>query len=130
MPMALTHHQHPSPTPARMPGPLRPRRTVTALPVPAADVLRIVSDSRTPVFATALAGGRLRYGYWRPNGSAAGTGGSYVALPTAVCEELISSGHITLGAAVSDPGKTTCRVSSACDPGRTEGVAHAGRWAA
>ncbi|MGC0334429.1 hypothetical protein RKD23_007419 [Streptomyces sp. SAI-170] len=128
--MALAQHQPPSPVAARIPRSVCPRRAVTPLTVPAAEVLRIVSDSRTPVFGTALAGGRLRYGYWRPNGPAAGTGGYYVALPTAVCEELLSTGHITLGAPVSDPGKTTYRVSPARDVKRTEGAGHAGRWAA
>ncbi|MBC2907454.1 hypothetical protein [Streptomyces cupreus] len=93
----------------------RPRGPVTPLAAPAADVMRIVSDSRTPVFVTALAGGRLRYGYWRPAGSAGGSGGCHVALPTDVCEELRAAGHITLGAPVTDPGKTTYQVS----PSRT-----------
>jgi hypothetical protein len=128
--MALTQHQLPSPAPARIARPVRPRRGVTPLAAPAAEVLRIVSDSRTPVFGTALAGGRLRFGYWCPNGSGTGMGGSYVALPTAVCEELLSTGHITLGAPVSDPGKTTYRVSPAHDLGQARDVARTRRWAA
>jgi hypothetical protein len=84
-------------------------------PVPrgasAADVLRLLSDSRTPVFVTAHPGGRLRYGYWRSPDSAIGRGGCYVALPTEVCEELRSTGRITLGEPVTDPAKTTYRVS-------------------
>ncbi|CCK25079.1 hypothetical protein BN159_0700 [Streptomyces davaonensis JCM 4913] len=90
----------------------RPRRAMAPLAAPAADVLRIVSDPRTPVFVTAMAGGRLRYGYWRAAGSGGGVGGCHVALPTDVCEELRSAGRITLGAPVSDPGKTTYRVSA------------------
>ncbi|EGX55512.1 hypothetical protein SZN_32526 [Streptomyces zinciresistens K42] len=76
----------------------------------AADVLRIVADSRTPVFVTVHEGGRIRYGYWRPVDSAAGRGGCYVALPSDVCEELRSGGHIELGEPVTDPSKTTYRV--------------------
>ncbi|WP_328868896.1 hypothetical protein OHT76_01725 [Streptomyces sp. NBC_00287] len=90
---------------------------MTPLAAPAADVLRIVSDPHTAVFVTALPGGRLRYGYWRP---AASTGGCYVALPTDVCEELRSTGRITLGTPVVDPGKTTYRVSVACTVPRTD----------
>ncbi|WP_289926723.1 hypothetical protein [Streptomyces sp. S.PB5] len=86
-------------------------------PVPrgasAADVLRLVSDSRTPVFVTAHPGGRVRYGYWRSIDSATGRGGCYVALPTEVCEELRSAGRLTLGEPVTDPAKTTWRVSAA-----------------
>ncbi|WP_354432175.1 hypothetical protein [Streptomyces sp. FZ201] len=90
-----------------MPYTSRPRRPATPLAGPAADVLRIVSDPRTPVFVTAHAGGRPRYGYWRA------AGGCYVALPTDVCEELRSAGRITLGNPVHDPGKTTYRVGPA-----------------
>ncbi|MBZ3900109.1 MULTISPECIES: hypothetical protein [Streptomyces] len=90
------------------------------VPVPrggsAADVLRLVSDSRTPVFVTAHPGGRLRYGYWRAIDSATGRGGCYAALPTDVCEELRSTGRITLGEPVTDPAKTTYRVSAARRP--------------
>jgi hypothetical protein len=74
------------------------------------------------VFVTAHAGGRLRYGYWRPVGSAGGTGGCYVALPTEVCEELRATGRITLGAPVTDPGKTTYQVSAARTLSRAEGA--------
>ncbi|WAZ26166.1 hypothetical protein STRCI_007717 [Streptomyces cinnabarinus] len=87
---------------------------MTPLAAPAADVLHIVSDPRTPVFVTAMAGGRLRYGYWRAAGPGGGVGGCHVALPTEVCEALRSAGRITLGAPVSDPGKTTYRVSAVC----------------
>ncbi|MFI9150344.1 hypothetical protein [Streptomyces sp. NPDC053367] len=127
--MALIQHQPTTPAPARTARPVPLRRAVTPLAAPSAEVLRIVSDSRTPVFATALAGGRLRYGYWRPAGSAAGPGG-HVALPTDVCEELLSAGRITLGAPVSDPGKTTYRVSPAQDPGRAQSTRRTGCWAA
>jgi hypothetical protein len=83
-------------------------------------VLRIVSDSRTPVFVTVHTGGRVRYGYWRPVDSATGQGGCYVALPTDVCEELRSSGRITLGEPVTDPSKTTYRIRPARARARTE----------
>ncbi|MCX5366473.1 hypothetical protein OG864_48135 [Streptomyces sp. NBC_00124] len=105
---------------------LHPPRSTTPLDAPAADVLRVVSDSRTPVFVTVHAGGRIRYGYWRPVDSATGRGGCYVALPTDVCEELRSGGRIAWGEPVTDPSKTTCRVTLAHTParaGREEGSA-------
>lgn len=86
-------------------------------PVPrsgtAADVLRVVSDPRTPVFLTEHSGGRLRYGYWRSPESDTGRGGCYVALPTEVCEELRHAGHIVLDDPVQDPAKITYRVCPA-----------------
>ncbi|MEU9918221.1 hypothetical protein [Streptomyces sp. NPDC051001] len=105
---------------------LRPPRSTTPPDARTADVLRIVSDSRTPVFVTVHAGGRIRYGYWRPVDSASGRGGCYVALPTDVCEELRSGGRIAWGEPVTDPSKTTCRVTLAHTParaGREEGSA-------
>ncbi|MFH8802057.1 hypothetical protein ACH4F6_21025 [Streptomyces sp. NPDC017936] len=76
----------------------------------AADVLRIVSDSRTPVFVTVYESGRRRCGYWQPYDSGTGKGGCYVALPTTICEELYALGRITLGEPVVDPTRTTYRV--------------------
>lgn len=80
----------------------------------AADVLRIVSDPGTPVFVTVQhEGGRRRYGYWRPLGSAPGQGACYVALPTAVCDELYAARRIVLGEPLVDPARTTYRVRAA-----------------
>ncbi|MER6678164.1 hypothetical protein [Streptomyces sp. NPDC000983] len=93
----------------------RPRLRTAPVTGPVADVLRIVSDPRTPVFVTAHTGGRLRYGYWRQADPAGRAGGCYVALPTDVCEELRATGRIVLGAPVADPGKTTYRVGAARD---------------
>ncbi|MEV1066220.1 hypothetical protein [Streptomyces sp. NPDC050263] len=76
----------------------------------ALDVLRIVSDPRTPVFVTEHAGGRRVYGYWRPLDAVGGRGGCYVALSAAECDELYRAGRITLGEPVTDPAKTTYRV--------------------
>ncbi len=98
---------------------LHPPRSTRPLDALTADVLRIVSDSRTPVFVTVHDGGRIRYGYWRPVGTATGRGGCYVALPTDVCEELRSGGRITLGDPVTDPSKTTYRVRPARPQGKT-----------
>ncbi|MFJ3666767.1 hypothetical protein ACIPSE_09975 [Streptomyces sp. NPDC090106] len=95
-----------------------------------ADVLRIVSDSRTSVFSTVSAGGRVRYGYWRPVDSATGRGGCYVALPTDVCEELRASGRLLLGDPVVDPAKTTYRVRLAPATGRVRRLGLGGRAAA
>ncbi|WP_368396758.1 hypothetical protein [Streptomyces sclerotialus] len=81
-----------------------------------ADVLRVISDSRTPVFLTVHAGGRRRYGYWQPYDSSTNTGGCYVALPTAVCDRLHSVGRFTFGDPLEDPAKTTYRVSLAHTP--------------
>ncbi|MEW2048700.1 hypothetical protein [Streptomyces sp. NPDC005476] len=78
-----------------------------------ADVLRIVSDPRTPVFVTEHAGGRRVYGYWRPLDAESGRGGCYVALPAAECDELYAAGRITVGEPVTDPTKTTYRVRPA-----------------
>ncbi|WP_405764476.1 hypothetical protein [Streptomyces sp. NBC_00080] len=78
-----------------------------------ADVLRIVSDPRTPVFVTEHAGGRRVYGYWRPLDADGGRGGCYVALSATECDELYAAGRITVGEPVTDPRKTTYRVRAA-----------------
>jgi hypothetical protein len=78
-----------------------------------ADILRIVSDPRTPVFVTEHANGRRTYGYWRPLDARSGRGGCYVALSRAECDALHAAGRITLGEPVADPAKTTYRVRPA-----------------
>ncbi|WP_254076297.1 cell envelope biogenesis protein OmpA [Streptomyces sp. P3] len=78
-----------------------------------ADILRIVSDPRTPVFVTEHANGRRIYGYWRPLDAGSGRGGCYVALSRAECDALHAAGRITLGEPVADPAKTTYRVRPA-----------------
>ncbi|WP_328429616.1 hypothetical protein [Streptomyces sp. NBC_00443] len=105
---------------------LPPPRPTVALDALASEVLRIVSDSRTPVFVTVHEGGRIRYGYWRPVDSATGRGGCYVALPTDVCERLRSGGRIEMGEPINDPSKTTYRIRPArtrTKTGRQEGSA-------
>ncbi|MYR41685.1 hypothetical protein [Streptomyces sp. SID5910] len=94
------------------PGRRRPRTGGGPLSTAESDVLRIVSDTRTPVFVTVREGGRRRYSYWRPLDSATGKGGCYVALPTAECDALHAAGRITLGDPVTDPARTTYRVSA------------------
>ncbi|WP_217141644.1 hypothetical protein [Streptomyces sp. AC627_RSS907] len=81
-----------------------------------ADVLRIITDARTPVFVTVRDGGRRRYSYWRPLDSATGRGGCYAALPTAACDLLHAAGRITLGEPVTDPARTTYRVRAVRTP--------------
>ena len=81
-----------------------------------ADVLRIVCDARRPVFVTVHTNGRRRYSYWRPLDSGTGKGGCYVALPTQECDQLHAAGRITLGEPVTDPAKTTYRVSPVRTP--------------
>ncbi|MER6416911.1 hypothetical protein ABT273_38775 [Streptomyces humidus] len=115
----------PRPVVAVVAGVPRPREA-RRQPLPAAaprrggtDVLRIVSDPRTPVFVTEHANGRRVYGYWRPLDAEGGRGGCYVALPAAECDELYSAGRITLGEPVTDPAKTTYRVL----PARTRAAA-------
>ncbi|ATL87929.1 hypothetical protein HUF15_42275 [Streptomyces samsunensis] len=81
-----------------------------------AGVLRVLSDSRTPVFLTVHASGRRRYGYWQPHDHATDRGGCYVALPTPICDRLYSEGRIALGDPLVDPAKTTYRVWLAYDP--------------
>ncbi|MCX2927096.1 hypothetical protein ORI94_26975 [Streptomyces sp. NEAU-W12] len=76
------------------------------------DVLRIISDPRTPSFVTVYANGRRRYSYWRPLDSTTGQGGCYVALPTTDCDALHEAGKIELGDPVVDPNRTTYRVSA------------------
>ncbi|CAL9351651.1 hypothetical protein [Streptomyces sp. NPDC090994] len=93
----------------------------------AAQVLRVISDPRTPVFVTAHPGGRRRYGYWRPMEPGLPTGGCYVALPTAVCEELRSAGRIALDDPIVDPAKTTCRVRPV--PAHTASARARRQWA-
>ncbi|MDT0611176.1 hypothetical protein [Streptomyces lancefieldiae] len=81
-----------------------------------AEVLRIVSDARTPVFVTVREGGRRRYSYWRPLDSATGRGGCYTALPTAECDLLQAAGRIALGEPLIDPARTTYRVRAVRTP--------------
>lgn len=90
--------------------PSRPRPPAGTTPT---DVLRIISDPRTPTYVTEYANGRRRYSYWRPLDSATGTGGCYAALPTAECDALHAAGRITLGEPVVDPNRTTYRVRTA-----------------
>ncbi|MEU5139744.1 hypothetical protein [Streptomyces sp. NPDC021139] len=80
------------------------------------DVLRIVTDARTPVFVTVRADGRRRYSYWRPLDSATGRGGCYAALPTAECDALHAAGRIVLGEPIADPDRITYRVSATRAP--------------
>ncbi|MGV9558284.1 hypothetical protein [Streptomyces sp. NPDC003401] len=89
---------------------IRPHSADTPRTPATTDILRIVSDARTPVFVTVHANGRRRYSYWRPLDSATGRGGCYVALPTAECDELQAAGRIVLGDPLTDPTKTTYRV--------------------
>ncbi|MBT2410645.1 hypothetical protein J7I94_08740 [Streptomyces sp. ISL-12] len=79
-------------------------------------VLRVIADPRTPVFVTVHTSGRRRYGYWQPYDSRTKRGGCYVALPSAVCEELYAGGRIALDGPLVDPGKTTYRVRPAGAP--------------
>ncbi|MFI5822381.1 hypothetical protein ACIA8I_25275 [Streptomyces rishiriensis] len=113
------------PRPREAPGPTRraaaPRPVAAPRPAVSAgragsDVLRVVSDPRTPVFVTEHANGRRVYGYWRPLDAEGGRGGCYVALPAAECDELYAAGRITLGEPVTDPSKTTYRVLPARTP--------------
>ncbi|GAA3506398.1 hypothetical protein GCM10019016_135130 [Streptomyces prasinosporus] len=90
-----------------------PSRSRAPLGADRVDVLRIVSDPRTPTYVTVYANGRRRYSYWRPLDSATGMGGCYAALPTAECDELHAAGRITLGEPVVDPNRTTYRVRPA-----------------
>ncbi|MEF9901808.1 hypothetical protein [Streptomyces sp. P9-A2] len=77
-----------------------------------ADVLRVISDPRTPTFVTVYANGRRRYSYWRPLDSTTGQGGCYAALPTGDCDALHEAGKIELGNPVVDANRTTYRVSA------------------
>ncbi|MGC0373063.1 hypothetical protein [Streptomyces sp. SAI-229] len=93
--------------------PAVPSRPRPPAGTPRTDVLRIISDPRTPTYVTEYANGRRRYSYWRPLDSATGTGGCYAALPTAECDALHAAGRITLGEPVVDPNRTTYRVRTA-----------------
>lgn len=93
--------------------PAAPSRPRTPADTTHTDVLRIISDPRTPTYVTEYANGRRRYSYWRPLDSATGTGGCYAALPTAECDALHAAGRITLGEPVVDPNRTTYRVRPA-----------------
>ncbi|MFE9927308.1 hypothetical protein ACFYQA_39110 [Streptomyces sp. NPDC005774] len=86
--------------------------TATATATAGADVLRIISDPRTPTFVTVYANGRRRYSYWRPLDSTTGQGGCYAALPTGDCDALHEAGKIELGNPVVDANRTTYRVSA------------------
>jgi hypothetical protein len=91
---------------------LLPYRSRSSTPVgaTAVDVLRVMSDPRTPVFLTVHADGRRRYSYWQPFDPATGRGSCYVALPTADCDALHFAARISLGEPVVDPTRTTYRV--------------------
>ncbi|AIV32318.1 hypothetical protein LMJ38_19155 [Streptomyces sp. R1] len=95
---------------------LRGARRPAPLGAAEAEVLRIVTDARTPVFVTVRADGRRRYSYWRPLDSGTGRGGCYVALPTAVCDALHAAGRTTLGEPLADPDRITYRVSATRTP--------------
>ncbi|MDG9723075.1 MULTISPECIES: hypothetical protein [unclassified Streptomyces] len=113
MPLTVVHAQtagQPRVTGRRGPRPCAPLSLVEA------DVLRIVADTRTPVFVTVRAGGRRRYSYWRPLDSATGRGGCYAALPTAECDKLHAAGRIALGDPLTDPARTTYRVTAVRTP--------------
>ncbi|MFJ4206058.1 hypothetical protein ACIP2Y_41390 [Streptomyces sviceus] len=91
-------------------------RSSTPLGSTAVDVLRVMSDPRTPVFLTVHADGRRRYSYWQPFDPGTGRGSCYVALPTAECDALHLATRISLGEPVVDPARTTYRVRPARTP--------------
>ncbi|GHF42290.1 cell envelope biogenesis protein OmpA [Streptomyces griseosporeus] len=103
------------------------RRSVAPLRPAGADLLRIMADPATPVFLTVHAGGRRRYGYWRPLDGRDGTGSCYVALPTDECDALHGSGRIVLGDPLVDPAKTTYRVRAVGTPAGAARTARADR---
>ncbi|MFF6999675.1 hypothetical protein ACFY93_32725 [Streptomyces sp. NPDC008313] len=88
--------------------------TLRALPRPnapagpdSAEVLRLITEQRFPVFLTVHANGRRRYSYWQAGASQARPGGCFVALPTDECDALHAAGRIALGDPVEDRAKTT-----------------------
>ncbi|MFI9646403.1 hypothetical protein ACIHAA_08945 [Streptomyces sp. NPDC052040] len=88
----------------------------------AAEVLRLLTDLRIPVFLTVHANGRRRYGCWQ-------SVGGQTALPTDECDALLVTGRIVLGDPVVDRAKTTYRVRAA--PRRTtRSTAHTARTTA
>ncbi|QQM38919.1 hypothetical protein [Streptomyces liliifuscus] len=86
-------------------------RAVPRTPAPlgpgGAEVLRLITVQRVPVWLTVHANGRRRYGYWQPLSSGVGLGVCHVALPTDECDALQAAGRIVLGDPVVDPAKTT-----------------------
>ncbi|MEU9960675.1 hypothetical protein [Streptomyces sp. NPDC050982] len=92
-------------------------RAVPRTPAPlgpgGAEVLRLITVQRVPVWLTVHANGRRRYGYWQPLGSGVGLGVCHVALPTDECDALQAAGRIVLGDPVVDPAKTTYPVRPA-----------------
>ncbi|MFB7087207.1 hypothetical protein [Streptomyces sp. NPDC056296] len=109
MPLTVVHAQTAE---SRATGRRGPRPCAPLSPA-GADILRIVADARTPVFVTVREGGGRRYSYWRPLDSATGRGGCYASLPTAECDRLHAAGRITLGEPLTDPARTTYRVTAA-----------------
>lgn len=109
MPLTVVHAQSAESRATGRRGP----RPCAPLSHAGADILRIVADTRTPVFVTVREGGGRRYSYWRPLDSATGRGGCYAALPTAECDRLHAAGRITLGEPLADPARTTYRVTAA-----------------
>ncbi|WP_432176048.1 hypothetical protein [Streptomyces sp. Tue6028] len=95
-----------------------------------AEVLRLITERRFPVFLTVHTNGRRRYGYWQPSRTGDGRGGCHVALPTDECDALHAAGRIVLGDPLEDPGKTTYPVRAAAATARgAAGVASASRHA-
>ncbi len=125
MPLTAVHAQTADPRATGRRGP----RPCGPLSAAEADVLRIVTDARTPVFVTVREGGRRRYSYWRPLDSATGRGGCYAALPTTECDSLYAAGRIALGEPLTDPARTTHRVTAvrAGAAAPEPGPAHAAR---
>lgn len=112
-----------------------PYRSRAAAPVPPlgatdAELLRIISDPCTPVFLTVHAGGRRRYSYWQPFDARTGRGSCYVALPTDACDTLHSTGRITLGEPLVEPGRTIYRVRPADNPATPQRLARTAARAA
>ncbi|MGV9255393.1 cell envelope biogenesis protein OmpA [Streptomyces sp. NPDC003697] len=125
-----TSHRHRGPRGSGLTGPamfLSDPRTRPEVSPAGADLLRVISDPRTPVFVTVHANGRRRYGYWQPFDSATGRGGCYVALSTDECDKLQTSGRVTLGEPIVDPSKTIYRVLPARTPAAPERTAR--EWA-
>ncbi|MDQ0947378.1 hypothetical protein QFZ24_001301 [Streptomyces phaeochromogenes] len=91
-------------------------RTPAQLGPGGAEVLRLITVQRVPVWLTVHANGRRRYGYWQAIGSGVGLGGCHAALPTDECDALQAAGLIVLGEPVVDPAKTTYPVRPA-EPG-------------
>ncbi|GAA4967672.1 hypothetical protein GCM10023238_39430 [Streptomyces heliomycini] len=111
--------------------PAAPSRPRTPADTTRTDVLRIISDPRTPTYVTEYANGRRRYSYWRPLDTRPPARGAVTPPCPPPSATRCTRRAITLGEPVVDPNRTTYRVrpasASAPPPAPVRRTPRAGR---